>query len=73
MITRYLVNLENPVILSKDLFYRHLLHLDLRHGPIVSIRLTRRDRIHHVLTLSNSSKDRVTRRQRIINVHDEKL
>src|SRR5215212_594314 len=56
-----------------NLFYRHLLHLNLIHGPIIPTRLTRRDRIHHILSLNHFAKDRVARRQRIIDVHDEEL
>ena len=53
--------------------YRNFLHLHFRQRSIARISFRGCDRVDDILSFRYSSENRVTRRQRIIDVHDEKL
>src|SRR5437879_1637145 len=55
------------------IFDRNLFHLHFFSRPIAALRFSRRNRVYDVLSFSHVTEDCVTRRQRIIQVHDEEL
>src|SRR6266404_1881780 len=60
--------------LKPELFFdQNFLHLNLRRRAISAVGLRRGDCVDYVLTFSYATEDRVARRQRIIDMHDEKL